>query len=237
MMDLLGHDILMLIGGCAIYCAIFTTGVFLQVKIILTLKRDQAMAWEIDVAHSIAMIVIFTSVSILETISYLQPTFDDFFGKWYCDLLLFEFLLGFFEILFHSMYISLYKFIFIVHNETVNRIGEQKFKLFLLWSYFVVLIAWALSLLVRENNLGEVSDTVDCSISSNRASNRNTTEAFTRHIFSCSIDDLDQTNMGNVVVNLLTKFLCTSQSIMNVVVALNIPEIFFYLRIFRHMNR
>ena len=237
MMDLLGHDILMLIGGCAIYCAIFTTGVFLQVKIILTLKRDQAMAWEIDVAHSIAMIVIFTSVSILETISYLQPTFDDFFGKWYCDLLLFEFLLGFFEILFHSMYISLYKFIFIVHNETVNRIGEQKFKLLLLWSYFVVLIAWALSLLVRENNLGEVSDTVDCSISSNRESNRNTTEAFTRHIFSCSIDDLDQTNMGNVVVNLLTKFLCTSQSIMNVVVALNVPEIFFYLRIFRHMNR
>ena len=150
MMGLLGHDILMLIGGCAIYCAIFTTGVFLQVKIILTLKRDQAMAWEIDVAHSIAMIVIFTSVSILETISYLQPTFDDFFGKWYCDLLLFEFLLGFFEILFHSMYISLYKFIFIVHNETVNRIGEQKFKLFLLWSYFVVLIAWALSLLVRK---------------------------------------------------------------------------------------
>ena len=237
MMDLLGHDILMLIGGCAIYCAIFTTGVFLQVKIILTLKRDQAMAWEIHVAHSIAMIVIFTSVSILETISYLQPTFDDFFGKWYCDLLLFEFLLGFFEILFHSMYISLYKFIFIVHNETVNRIGKQKFKLLLLWSYFVVLIAWALSLLVRENNLGEVSDFVDCSISSNRASNRNTTEAFTRHIFSCSIDDLDQTNMGNVVVNLLTKFLCTSQSIMNVVVALNIPEIFFYLRIFRHMNR
>ena len=237
MMDLLGHDKLILIGGCAIYCAIFTTGVFLQVKIILTLKRDQAMAWEIDVAHSIAMIVIFTSVSILETISYLQPTFDDFFGKWYCDLLLFEFLLGFFEILFHSMYISLYKFIFIVHNETVNRIGEQKFKLLLLWSYFVVLIAWALSLLVRENNLGEVSDTVDCSISSNRESNRNTTEAFTGHIFSCSIDDLDQTNMGNVVVNLLTKFLCTSQSIMNVVVALNIPEIFFYLRIFRHMNR
>ena len=237
MMDLFGHDILMLIGGFTIFCAIFTTGVFLQVKIILTLKRDQAMAWEIDVAHSIAMIVIFTSVSILETISYLQPTFDDFFGKWYCDLLLFEFLLGFFEILFHSMYISLYKFIFIVHNETVNRIGEQKFKLLLLWSYFVVLIAWALSLLVRENNLGEVSDFVDCSISSNRASNRNTTEAFTRHIFSCSIDDLDQTNMGNVVVNLLTKFLCTSQSIMNVVVALNIPEIFFYLRIFRHMNR
>ena len=227
----------MLIGGFAIFCAIFTTGIFLQVKIILTLKRDQAMAWEIDVVHSIVMIETFTSVLILETINYLQPTFDDFFGKWYCDLLLFVYLFGFFEILFHSMYISLYKYIFIVRNDTVNRIGEQKIKLLLLWSYFVVLIAWTLSLVVRENNLGEVSDTVDCSITSNRASNENAAEAFTGHIFSCSIGDLDQTNMGNVVINLLTKFLCTSQSIMNVAVALNVPEIFFYFRIFCHMNR
>ena len=227
----------MLMGGCAIVCAIFTTGVFLQMKIILTLKRDQTMAWEIDVVHSIAMIVIFSTLIILDTISYLQPTFNNFFGKWYCDLLLYEFLFGFFEILFHSMYISLYKYIFIVHNETVSRIGQQKTKLLLLWSYFIVLVAWTLSLLVRENNLVVFSDTVICSITSNRASYRNTTEVFTRHIFSCSIDDLDQTNMGNVAVNILTKVVCTSQSIMNVSVALNLPEIFFYLRIFRHMNR
>ena len=237
MMDLFGHDKLMLIGGFAIFCAIFSTGVFLQVKIILTLKRDQAIAWEIDVAHSIAMIVIFTSVLILDTISYLQPTFDDFFGKWYCDLLLFEFLLGFFEILFHSMYISLYKYIFIVHNETVNRIGQQKTKQILLWSYFIVLIAWTISLVVREKNLGELSDTVSCSITSDRTSDNRTKEAFIRHIFSCSIEDLDQTSMGNVVINILTKFACTSQSIMNVAVALNVPEIFFYFRIFGRINR
>ena len=88
-----------------------------------------------------------------------------------------------------------------------------------------------------ENNLGEFSDTVSCSITNDRASHNKTKEAFARHIFSCSIDDLDQTNMGNVVINILTKFVCTSQSIMNVAVALNVPEIFFYLRIFCHMNR
>ena len=97
-MELLGLNIVMLICGCALFCAIFTIGVFLQIKIILTLKRDQTMAWEIDVAHSIAMIVIFSSVSILDTVSYLQPTFNDFFGKWYCDVLLFQTLFGFFEI-------------------------------------------------------------------------------------------------------------------------------------------
>ena len=236
-MDLLGHNVVILICGCALFCAIFTIGVFLQIKIILTLKRDQTMAWEIDVAHSIAMIVIFSSVSILDTVSYLQPTFNDFFGKWYCDVLLFENLFGFFEILVHSIYISLYKYIFIVHIETVNRIGQQKTKLLLLWSYFIVLVAWTLSLVVRENNLGEFSDTVSCSITNNRAAHNNSKEAFTRHIFSCSIDDLDQTNMGNVVINILTKIVCTSQSIMNVAIALNVPEIFFYFRIFCHMNR
>ena len=236
-MDLFGHNVAILICGCALFCAIFTIGVFLQIKIILTLKRDQTMAWEIDVAHSIVLIVIFSSVSILDTVSYLQPTFNDFFGKWYCDVLLFENLFGFFEILFHSMYISFYKYIFIVHSESVNRVGQQKTKLLLLWSYFIVLVAWTLSLVVRENNLGEFSDTVSCSITNDRASHNKTKEAFARHIFSCSIDDLDQTNMGNVVINMLTKFVCTSQSLINVAVALNVPEIFFYFRIFCHMNR
>ena len=107
----------------------------------------------------------------------------------------------------------------------------------LFWSYFIVLISWTLSLVVRENNLGEFSDTVSCSITNDRASHNKTKEAFARHIFSCSIDDLDQTSMGNFVINMLTKFVCTSQSLINVAVALNVPEIFFYFRIFCHMNR
>ena len=109
-MEFLGRDILTLIGGCVIFVVIFTTGVYLQIKVILVVKRDQTMAWEINLAHSVVMVVIFSSVLILKTMSYFQITFYDVFGKWLCYLLLSLMIFGFLEMLFHSLYISLYKY-------------------------------------------------------------------------------------------------------------------------------
>ena len=49
--------------------------------------------------------------------------------------------------------------------------------------------------------------------------------------------DLDQKNVGNMLVNIVTKVTCTGQIILTYAVLLNVFEIFFYLRIFDHMNR
>ena len=239
-MDTFGREILTLIGGCAIFVAIFTTGVYLQIKVILVVKRDQIMAWEINLAHSVVMVVIFSSVLILKTMSNFQITFYGVFGKWSCYLLLSVMIFGFLEMLFHSLYISLYKYIFIVYREAVNRTGEQKTKRLLLWAYFTLLASWTLSYLVRpnfdpfEHVMGCRDPYVPGTI--NRTYIQRKTES-SRRLFSCDLDDLDHKNMGNVVVNILTKVACTSQAVITYAVASNVLEIFFYLRIFGHMNR
>ena len=56
MIDLFAQDLVGFVGGGVLFCAIFATGAFLQVKIIASLRRDQLMAWDIDLAHSIVMI-------------------------------------------------------------------------------------------------------------------------------------------------------------------------------------
>ena len=243
-MYLFREDLPILIFGCAIFCAIFIIGVFLQVKIIAALKHDQAMAWEINLAHSILMIAIFSSSSILEIINYIQPSLYDNLGKWYCYLILPEILFGFFEILFHSLYVSIYKYIFIVHSETVTRIGKQKMKRVLLWTYFIILVSWTVSLAIRENfgSRKVFQNDVSCGVfhalgTSSREADEEATQSIIRHLFSCSIDDLKQNKLENVIVNILTKVFCTTQSIINIVIGLNILEIFFYFRIFGHMNR
>ena len=237
-MDFLGQDIPTLIGGCVIFVAIFTTGVYLQMKVISVVKRDQTMAWEINLAHSVVMVVIFSSVLILKTMSYFQITFHGVFGKWPCYLLLSVMIFGFLEMLFHSFYISLYKYIFIVYREAVDRTGEQRTKRLLLWSYFTLLTSWTLSYLVRPNfdAFEHVIGCRDGPGTNNRTDIQRRTGSSAR-LFSCDIDDLDNTNMGNVVVNILTKIACTSQAVITYVVASNVLEIFFYLRIFGHMNR
>ena len=128
MSELLGQDTMILVVEYVIFCAIFTIGVFLQVKVITALKRDQDQAWEMKLAHSVVQIAHWSLTLFLMSIHYIQPTFYDFFGTWFCYLLAFLRWFGSFEILFHSLYISIHKYIFIVHSETVTRIGKQKIK-------------------------------------------------------------------------------------------------------------
>ena len=239
-MYLFREELPILIVGCAIFCAIFIVGVFLQVKIIAALKHDQAIAWEINLAHSVLMIVLFSSLSILESINYIQPSLYDNLGIWYCYLILPEILFGFFEMLFHSLYVSMYKYIFIVHSATVTRIGKHKIKRILSWTYFIILVSWTVSLVIRENfgSRKVFQNNVSCGVfHALGTSSREADGSIIRHLFSCSIDDLEQNKLENIIVNILTKVFCTSQSIINIVIGLNILEIFFYLRIFGHMNR
>ena len=101
-----------------------------------------------------------------------------------------------------------------------------------------------MSLAIRENfgSRKVFQNDVSCGVfhafgTSSREADEQATQSIIRHLFSCSIDDLEQDKMENIIVNILTKVFCTSQSIINIVIGLNVLEIFFYLRIFRHMNR
>ena len=243
-MELSGQDLLIFIVECLIFCATFSIGVFLQVKVIAGLKRDQAMAWEINLVHSIVMIVHFTFVSGIYTINCIQI---NFYHYQLFEFPLFRYLVSFVmffgtsEMGFHSLYISMYKYSFIIHHETVIRIGEQRTKKILLWTYFTGLFAWTLAYIVRPN-FDPLQNTLGCSISNvsgtiNGTSIQRTIESFTRNLVSCGIKDLDQGNLGNIVVNVLTKVVCTGQVIATYAVSINVLEIFFYLRIFSHMNR
>ena len=238
---MLGQESLILIVEFAIFCAIFTIGIFLQVKVIVALKRDQPQAWEMKLAHSVVQIVHWSLKMFLGSIYYIQPTFYDFFGAWFCYFLLFVMWFGSFEMFFHSLYISIHKYIFIVHNETVNLIGERKTKWRLLLVYLIILISWTLSYTARAPSSAfpiiSKCRTSHASVTGDVLSIEPPIENPTSHTFTCGIHESDQKYVENVVVNILTKFLCFGQNIVTFVLALNVLEIFFYSSIFRHMNR
>ena len=232
---------MILIAECVIFCAIFVVGVFLQVKVMATLKRDQGMAWEINLTHSIVMIVHWSFRIFLETIQFMEPNYYTFFGKWFCYSLLSVVSLGVFEMALHSLYISIHKYIFIVQSETVNRIGECKTKRFLQWAYFILLITWCISYTVRGNFI-EFGITSKCSFPSVSVTDdelfiEEPIEGKNTHTFTCGIDDLDPKKDNIIIENIMKKILCPTQNIITALLSLNVFEIFFYLSIFRHMNR
>ena len=247
-MDIFEQNLLILIVECAIFCAIFTIGVFLQVKVIIVLKRDQAMAWEINFLHSVVMIVHYSFVSIVNAVDYIQIAF--YHHQLFHHFTIFRYLVfsvmcfGMSEMWSHSLYIAMYKYIFIIQRETVSRIGEHRTKTLLLWTYVTGLFAWTLAYIVRPNfgplhHFG-LQNTVGGSISSgdpNITSMYSTIDSFTRQLVSCGLNDLDHENVGNIVINIVTKVTCTGQALLSYAVVLNVFEIFFYIRIFDHMSR
>ena len=243
-MDLSKHDLLILIVECVIFCAIFIIGVFLQVKVIAVVKRDQAMAWEIHFVHSVVMILHFSLVAIVEAVNYTQITFNNyslFHYPIFRYVVLFIKCFGISEMGFHSLYISIYKYIFILHRETVIRIGDQKTKKLLLWTYFTGLFAWTLSYIVRPN-FDPLQNNLESNVSTASGTTNSTSihiaiATFTKQAVSCGINDLKQEYLGHIVVNILTKVACTGQIIITYAVAINVLELYFYLRIFRYMNR
>ena len=64
-----------------ILLTVFAIGVFLQIKIIKALKQDRTTAWEIQLCHSIVMLVHFSFVIIFETTIYFVPTLDTYIVK------------------------------------------------------------------------------------------------------------------------------------------------------------
>ena len=247
-MDIFEQDLLILIVECVVFCVIFSIGVFLQVKVLIVLKRDQAMAWDVNFLHSVVMIVHYSFVSIVNALNYIQIAFyhyELFHHSMFRYLVFSVMCFGMSEMGFHSLYISMYKYIFIVHRDTVIRIGEERTKTLLLWTYFTGIFAWTLAYIVRPNfgplhHVG-LQNTFGGSISSGTAPNitsmQTTMDSFTRQLVSCGMNDLDHENVGNIVVNIVTKAACTSQIILTYAVLLNVFEIFFYVRIFDHMNR
>ena len=241
MAEMLGQESLILIVEFAIFCAIFTIGIFLQVKVIVALKRDQPQAWEMKLADSVVQMVHWSLKLFLGSIYYIQPTFFDFFGAWFGYFLLFVMWFGSFEMLFHSLYISVHKYIFIVHHETVNLIGERKTKVWLLLVYLIILISWTLSYTARAPSsafpiISKFSPS-HASSTDDISSIEEPIENPTSHTFTCGIHESGQNYVENVVFDKLTKFLCFSQNIVTFVLALNVLEIFFYSSIFRYMNR
>ena len=213
----------------------------MQIKIIAALKRDQAMAWEMNLFHSVVMIVHWSLKLLIEFVHYIQPSFYDIFGSWFCYLLLAVRSFGIFVMFFNSLYISIHKYLFIIHDETVNRVGDRKIKGRLHCAYVIVLITWTLSYTAR-GHFSAFGITSKCSVPHTSVTDHGFSieepiENWTSHTFACGIHESEQKKMLNAVVNKLMKFLCSVQNIATFVIALNVVEIFFYFSIFRYMNR
>ena len=217
--------------GFSILLIVFAIGVFLQTKIIKAVKQDRTTAWEIQLSHSIVMLLHFSFVIIFEVAIYSIRSLDTYLRNWVCSATFFLRIVGTTEIICHSLMISFYKYIFIVHHNMAVKIGIDRMKKILCFVYLLFVVGNSLGYIFRPNthafnsvhNCGaqQVEKKVDLS----------------QQLFMCGIIDYEYDGSYDDLVNVVTGVFCSIQTILFMLIYLNILEIFLYIGIFRHMKR
>ena len=230
----LEFDLTTLLAGGGILLVIFIIGVFLQIKIIKAIRQDRATAWEVDLGHSIVMMIHFSFIIFFNIITYIFPNLHLYLGKEFCYLALGLRMLGATEIVGHSLVISFYKYIFIVHHNTITRIGQGRMKKILLLIYFINPITGSLSYIFRPNLKAFKAIEDMCPIDT---SNKEPKIDTLSRLFMCGYDELEWNNVYDYCSNILLGLFCSCQTIVAMLTYTNIMEMFFYIGIFRHIGR
>ena len=218
--------------GFGILGFVFTIGMCLQIKTIKVLKQDPATAWEIDLSHSIVMMIHYSFVLVFEGTVAMDLNLPTYLGNWIYSASFVLRMLGLSQISCKSLIISFYKYIFIVHQNMVTNIGEGRMKKVMCSVYLLIPIGGCVSYLFRPNfrsinaihNCGvkELVQVDSCLLS---------------RTFMCGISKVEYINGYDYFMGFLTGFFCTTQIILFMLVFTNILEIFFYVGIFRHIGR
>ena len=219
------------LAGLGILPIIFAIGVYLQFKIIKGSMQDRTTAWEINLSHSIVMLVHFSFVIIFESAIYFIPDLNQYLENWACSAIFLLRMLGAGEIMCHSLIISFYKYIFIVHHNMVVDIGIDRMKSILRFVYLLLPIGGSLSYIFRPN-FHAFKSIHNCG-----AHPVKTEVDIPNRLFMCGTGGLESDGGYEYFMNFLTGIFCSMQTIISMLIYLNILEVFFYIGIFRHMKR
>ena len=225
-----GSDIATL-AGFVMLPIIFAIGLFLQFKIIKGSMQDRTTGWEINLSHTIVMLVHFSFVIVFESAIHMIPDLNEYLENWVCSAIFLLRMVGAGEIMCHSLTISFYKYIFIVHHNMVVDIGIDRMKTILRLVYLLIPIGGALSYIFRPN-FHAFKSIHNCG-----AHPVKTEVDIPNRLFMCGTGGLESDDGYDYFMNFLTGIFCSIQTIISMLIYLNILEVFFYIGIFRHMKR
>ena len=218
---------------------IFLIGLYLQIKIIISSNVERGVTWRIDMCNSIVMIVFYSFRILFEIIIYIVPVLHIYTGKWFCYVALFLKLFGAFSVISHSIVVSVYKYIFIVHQDLIRYVGVDNASLTSFWISLILPAALAVSFIARPvlPSYASIFKCLEMKVEKSAHANESSTEKIKALLF-CGFDDFSEIEYGVIdyLMNIINMFGCLLTTLVVVFIIANIMEAFFYQRIFRFIK-
>ena len=220
---------------------IFLIGLYLHIKIIIVSnqEKDERLTWRIDICHSIVLITTCVLRILFWMVTYFIPCLHQYTGKWFCYVVWFVSGYCTISVVSHSLVISLYKYMFIVHQKRINVFGKDKASQIAFWANLVFPAVFALAFIARPNDI-TVPTVADClGRQEEFAARANETfkSRMQRRTFGEFRDYDDHDGFLGQLINVVNKTGCFLTSVIWWIIMSNIMEGFVYRKIFIYMKR
>ena len=216
------------------HCLIFCLGAYIHKKTVEVHSEEKNKTWRMHVLHAVVVTIFFGFQISFGAIIHFLPSLASYTGSWICYIGSFTTFYGYHTMLGHSIWISIEKYVFIVHSLEARVFGDEKIeKIFFLLDLIVpgLLSISAMTTADYEsrpnlkNCFAGTEEHIDL---------RNSSLSLTDKFLFC---DGSQYSGRHWIIPYVVRFTCVSRAMVNIITAFNILEGFFYFKIFKSMKR
>ena len=217
-----------------IQCLLLIIGFYLQFKIIQVCDVERNKTWRAQIFHAMVMIIHFAIRVPFQAITYFVPNLSSHIGSWVCYIGAINNFYGYQEISAHSLLIAIEKYVLIVHTLKARAFGDNKIEKIL----FCVHVAYPFlgsTIAMLTTNYETRAEVKSClGIADELVLNNSSSVSGRRNFLFCDVSNYAETSL---ILSYVTQFFCVSRNFTNLVVVTNLPEAFFYYKIFKTMKR
>ena len=212
---------------------IYLIGTYLNWKIFIVSRKTKDKTWQQDMAHSISMLITMSWTIVFENVSLHVKALSMYTGGvWFCYLSAFAYSINTYVGGFHSFAICFMKYIFIVHHEKVRAFGDEKLQKIFFLTYIIHPLILSIPTIILLD-FEAYSSLIGCFNLEEEIKHRYESDGLAR-MFLCKLT-FEEGDAGFLYY--LGQIFCSTKIIWVLVLCSNLPEAYFYFKIFQFMRR
>ena len=213
---------------------LFGIGLFIHVKIIQQSKADRSKAWLIHISHSLVVTFHYGIRVPFQAITHFVPHLSSYIGSWICYIAAFNGFYGLQEILAHSLWIAIEKYILIVHFLKARAFGEEHIEKIFCCLHAMCPFLLSIIPMLTTNYETRASLKSCFGLTAESLETSNSSVSGRSNFLFCDVSGYSEIN---AILPYIVQFFCVSRAVLNIVVGTNLLEAFFYYKIFKSMKR
>ena len=227
----------------SVFSVVLVIGMYLQIRVIKKILIEKPVAWETQIYQSIVLGIHVVLIVFSETLLYVIPDSTNN-GGWWLAWEVFRYLrvLSVFSISWHTLSVSLQKYIVIVHSVREDS-DRRKLAKTLWWVFLIIEIFWSAGINIRKSTCSSVDSYLppeSCYSRKNLLTPSSKSIYLTEKIYLhylCNFNNNSDFLADGYFMYFMTQLYCVIQRTITLILQLNIIEAFIYFNIFQFSKK